>query len=101
MAIPWICDSSTHAAEDNGGTGKAGWLCAASDIPSGAVLKKLRRTLFTEQKGTAADDGLSSRDPGLGGTGGTAAGDIDTYLGTVYTDTEYSYLSTHKFQSTA
>jgi hypothetical protein len=64
MAIPWICDSSTHAAEDNGGTGKAGWLCAASDIPSGAVLKKLRRTLFTEQKGTAADDGLSEPGPG-------------------------------------
>lgn len=47
IAIPWICDSSTHAAEDSGGTGKAGWLGAASaaadcDIQSSSVTTELR-----------------------------------------------------------
>jgi len=47
IAIPRICDSSTHAAEDSGGTGKAGWLGAASaaadcDIQSSSVTTELR-----------------------------------------------------------
>ncbi len=56
IAIPWICDSSTHAAEDSGGTGKAGWLGATSaaadcDIQSSSSVATVLRLSATGKPG--------------------------------------------------